>query len=268
MELSLPLELIHTLIEASRDDLTTLLQFSLVSRQCLAESRRYAFERVQLGRDSTWPLTVSQGPMNGSSERLLMESSRIEEFHALLLANTTLGTYVCDLDIGVGSFLPPRERPHAASESQGSGTGGVLAYDLPAILDLLPALTSLGVTSNKLCCWTALPPQLQGAIERCCARHRIKKLEFAKFYDFPYTLVTAPPNLEELYLSYVFEPAAKGHLRSRPAVVRQPRRLKTVSVVDYGSPVVGELLQEDPEAFSEVETIIWHLHQSWTVHVQ
>ncbi|KAF6744821.1 hypothetical protein DFP72DRAFT_1176590 [Ephemerocybe angulata] len=219
----------------------TLLQFSLVSKQCLEESRRYAFDRLHLGLSSTWPPTVTGPepiPVDARPARLSLATSRIEEFYALLLANTTLGT----------------------------DTGGVLAHDLPVILDLLPSLTSLGVTNHlpvKLCHWTALPPQLQEAIARCCTRQSIRKLGFAEFYDFPYTLFMAPPNLEELYLSYVFEPEAKV----QPVVVRRPQRLKTVSMVDYGSPVVEDLLQEDPEAFSEVVTIIWNIQNQVDVDV-
>ncbi|KAF5329172.1 hypothetical protein D9611_013174 [Ephemerocybe angulata] len=223
------------------------------------------FHRVHLGLSSTWPPTVTGPepiPVDARPARLSLATSRIEEFYALLLANTTLGTYVRHLDVG----LPPRDRRHAASESQGSDTGGVLAHDLPAILDLLPSLTSLGVTNHlraKVCRWTALPPQLQEAIARCCTRQSIRKLGFAEFYDFPYTLFMAPPNLEELYLSYVFEPEAKV----QPVVVRRPQHLKTVSMVDYGSPVVEDLLQEDPEAFSEVVTIIWNIQNQVDVDV-
>ncbi|KAF6763275.1 hypothetical protein DFP72DRAFT_528475 [Ephemerocybe angulata] len=260
MGLSLPLELIHYLIKASRDDLTTLLQFSLVSRQCLAESRRYAFERVQLGRDSTWHPTVSQGPMNSASERLFMESSRIKEFHALLLASTTLGTYIRDLDVGVGSFLSPRKRPRAAQDA--------FTHDLPAILDLLPSLTSFGITygSHSFCSWTDLPRELQESIARCCSSPRIKRLGFTDFTEFPYTLVNSPPNLEELHLSYIFEAKTKSEPTSQP-LVRQSRQMKTVSAMAYGSSIVGKLIAEDPGAFSCVVTINWHIQSQVDVDV-
>ncbi|KAF5329153.1 hypothetical protein D9611_013176 [Ephemerocybe angulata] len=161
----IPLEVVYAIIEASRDDLQTLLQFSLVSKQCLEESRRYAFHRVHLGLSSTWPPTVTGPepvPVDARPARLSLATSRIEEFYAF---------------------------------------------------------------------------------------------------------VTAPPNLEELHLSYVFEPKAEMHLRSQPVVVQRPLRLKTVSMVENGSPVFGELLQEDPEAFSEVVTINWNIQSQMDVDV-
>ncbi|KAF5338536.1 hypothetical protein D9611_013266 [Ephemerocybe angulata] len=261
MGLSLPLELIHYLIKASRDDLPTLLQFSLVSKECRAESRRHAFEWVQLGRGSTWHPTVLQGHMNHASERLSLElsESRIKEFHVLLLANPTLGTYVRDLDVGVGFLISPK-RFRASRDT--------LAHDLPAILDLLPSLTSFGITygSHNLQEWTDLPRELQESVGRCCSSPRIKRLGFTDFTEFPYTLVTSPPNLEELHLSYIFEAKTKSEPTSQP-VVRQSRQMKTVSAMAYGSSIVGKLIEEDPGAFSCVVTINWHIQSQVDVDV-
>ncbi|KAF6757082.1 hypothetical protein DFP72DRAFT_1168381 [Ephemerocybe angulata] len=232
MPISIPIEIIYLFIEASRDWMPTLLQFALVSKKCMVESRKYAFERVKLGQRLPSPD---------------FNCRQIKELHALMTANIALGTYIRHLDIGMDFF-------RCLCIDRNLGT-----QELPTILLRLPALASLSFSSGRgcppcRCDWTLWPSPLKASIERCCSSPMITTLHFADFINFPHGLLTLSPNLKVLSLERIAGVAESPGELQRPVT----QSLKALSIAG-GWPVVASCVLVAPQSFSSITKLDWHI---------
>ncbi|KAF6753766.1 hypothetical protein DFP72DRAFT_901453, partial [Ephemerocybe angulata] len=235
MPTSFPVEIIRLFIEASRDWMPTLLQFALVSKDCMVESRKYTFERLELGQDL-------QNPM--------INCDRIKEFHCLVTANIALGTHVRHLDLGMELGMFNSINPNLCAE------------ELPAILLLLPALTSLSITCHEIGSesqWNTWPCQLKASIGRCCSSPTISSLHFSNIRNFPREILTFPPNLKHLSLNQVVGVAESPGESERP--VTQTQRLESLSIIG-GWSVVAKCVLANPSFIPCLTKLSWYiLHQ-------
>ncbi|KAF5338086.1 hypothetical protein D9611_014197 [Ephemerocybe angulata] len=235
MPSSIPIEIIYLFIEASRDCMPTLLQFALVSKECMVESRKYAFERVKLG----------QRP---ASPGFNFNCRQIKELYALMTANIALGTYIRHLDLGIFRCLC-LDKNH-------------VSHELSSILLRLPAIASLSLSRSGRGClpgqydWKVWPSPFKASIERCCSSPTITTLHFGNFYNFPHDLLTLPRNLEALSLGRVDGVAESPDELRRP--VNQRQSLKTLSIAG-GWPVVASCVLVAPQEFSSITKLGWHV---------
>ncbi|KAF6753756.1 hypothetical protein DFP72DRAFT_901427 [Ephemerocybe angulata] len=233
MPTSFPVEIIRLFIEASRDWMPTLLQFALVSKDCMVESRKYTFERLELGQ-------------HGQNQRI--KCDRIKEFHCLVTANVALGTHVRHLDL---CMYP---------EEYNSIDPNLCAEELPAILLLLPALTSLKITCRERLGpesdWNAWPGPLKASIGRCCSSPTISTLHLITIRKFPREILTLPPNLKHLSLNQVVGVGESPDESERPAT--QAPRLQSLSI-HGGWSVVANCVLANPAFIPCLTKLYWYI---------
>ncbi|KAF5338070.1 hypothetical protein D9611_014189 [Ephemerocybe angulata] len=231
MPTSFPIEIIRLFIEESRDWMPTLLQLALVSKDCMVESRKYTFERLEL-------VQYGQNPR--------INCDRIKEFHRLVTANIALGSHVRHLDLGM------------ELETFNSINPNICAEELPAILLLLPELTSLSITCHLIGPesdrdWNTWPCQLKASISRCCSSPTISSLHFSDIRNFPCEILTFPPNLKHLSLIQVVGSEGESELP-----VTQTQRLESVSILGEWS-VVAKCVLANPSFISCLTKLYWYI---------
>ncbi|KAF5329181.1 hypothetical protein D9611_013179 [Ephemerocybe angulata] len=234
MEPEIPIELVYLFIEASRDSLATLLQWSLVSKQCLSEARRYKFERIELKRQ-----------FNSAGEELVSVSHRMQMLRSVLTNNKSFCAYVRYLSV---DFEPLTDE-----------TASLYAMHLPAILLLLPLLSSLAISNSgphATYSWSKLPAQLKESIHRCLLASSITRLRFANFSNFSSYLVTSNPSLEHLSLENIWR---QIEVTSRmPGSIAASQRLKSISVTGKGaSALLDACIRLNPQGFSTIVAVVW-----------
>ncbi|KAF5338067.1 hypothetical protein D9611_014184 [Ephemerocybe angulata] len=182
----LPRELIDLCIAASRDCLPTLLQFSLVSKQCASEARKYAFKEINLDR---------------RDRAVGAYSCYIQKLLNLLESNRMLENYVRAL------VLPLEPSIYTTSE--------VYTEDILTILKHFTSLTTLSITPRDVCDWETLPDSLKQSISLSCSAPSIISLNFSNFLNFPGHLVQSALNLKFLTLTNLIT-ARDGRSQSGP----------------------------------------------------
>ncbi|KAF5338087.1 hypothetical protein D9611_014196 [Ephemerocybe angulata] len=230
---TLPLELIYLCIKASSDSFAALRQLSLVSKECVSETRKYIFKDVKLDR---------------RGRDVDLYSHRIRTFLDLLSANGGLASYIRSL------LVKLEPSTYAATEAY--------THDLPAILDLLTDLMTLQLNSattlsNHGADWDTLPDQLRLSITRRCSALSITNLAFADLKNFPQTLLPSASRLTHLSLLRVRGPAGAQSVSTTQDVVgRLAQPLESFSVND-STWIAANCIFANPGPIPSLRKLTW-----------
>ncbi|KAF6753749.1 hypothetical protein DFP72DRAFT_901414 [Ephemerocybe angulata] len=219
----IPRELIDLCIAASSDCFPTLLQVSLVSKECASEARKYVFKEINLDR----------------RDRSVDEYSYyIQTLVNLLESNRMLGNCVRTLILPLDPSI--------------IATSKVYTQDLPAILKYFASLEML----------SALPDPLKQSIGLCCSASSISRLAFVYFLNFPGHLLQSAPNLTTLALAHVDSGPEAGSQSVPAAACIRPSyaesRLTTLTVYDASS-VMHSCILADPKWISQLKQLSCHI---------
>ncbi|KAF5318307.1 hypothetical protein D9611_014355 [Ephemerocybe angulata] len=234
---TLSLELIYLCIEAGRDFLPTLLKFSLVSKGCSREAKKYLFEKIRLNRKK-------EGEAPGPE----YQSRRIRGLFEILTSSKAVATSVRALDIKLEPMLNETD---------------TYIKDLPSVLDLLPGVKSLSINAPDNAPrqnWDTLPNTLKSSVARICSTSSIANLDFSNFSNFPEDLLMLSTQISSLSLAQIEGPVGTKSERVVPSGRVPSPRLS--SLTTYNLPlVVWNCLLRNPEWLCSLKEISWF---GWT----
>lgn len=174
---TLPSELIEAIIEevGMKDDVTTLKQCALVSKDFLYQAQKHLFRTIDL-------------------DRRLPRKKYYQRFYRLLSASPHIGEYVRELHLGDGG-----EEDFGTDESWITTT-----KTLPAMLQLLPRVESFSLSFNSdLTSWKNLPGDLRSALSALFRLPSLQSVALEFITRFPPQLLMALGQVRTLSLSCV-----------------------------------------------------------------
>ncbi|KJA20412.1 hypothetical protein HYPSUDRAFT_43293 [Hypholoma sublateritium FD-334 SS-4] len=174
---TLPSELIEAIIEevGAKDDITTLKQCALVSKDFVYEAQKVLFRKIDL-------------------DRRLPRKKYYQRFHRLLSASPHIGEYVRELHLGDGG-----EEDFGTDESWIT-----TAKSLPATLQLLPRVEDFSLSFNaELTSWKSLPADLRSSLSALFRRPALQRVALEFITRFPPQLLMALGQVRTLSLSCV-----------------------------------------------------------------